>query len=165
MYGELLKNREDGNMKKAICILVAALVGLTITISPAIAGPATDALITCMTDNTTGKDRKELARWFFLIMSAHPEIQSYSNVTEKDREQLDRTIAAIVTKLLTGDCLVQAKLAMEKEGSEAPLVKAFGVMGKLAMQEIMTNSNVSSATSSFAKYLDAKKLNAAFSNK
>ena len=152
-------------MKRIISALAAVLIGSTIIASSAIAGPATNALITCMADNTTGKDRKDLARWIFVGMSVHPEIQSLSKVTETDRDQLDRKMAAIVTRLLTENCQVQAKLAMEKEAGEAPLKAAFGVMGRLAMQELMTNPEIQSAFTGFAKYLDTNKLNSEFSNK
>ncbi len=152
-------------MKRIISALAAVLIGSTITASSAIAGPATDALSTCMADNTTGKDRKDLARWIFVGMSVHPEIQSLSKVSKTDRDQLDRKMAAIVTRLLTENCKVQAKLAMEKEAGEAPLRAAFGVMGKLAMQELMTNPEAQSAFTSFAKYLDTNKINSSFSNK
>jgi hypothetical protein len=152
-------------MKRIISVMAAVLIGLTIIASSAIAGPATDSLVTCMADNTTGKDRKDMARWIFVIMSAHPEIQRFSKVSETDRDQLGRIMAAIVTRLLIEDCQVQAKLAMEKEGDDAPLKTAFGVMGKLAMQELMANPEVNSAATSFAKYLDTKKLSSAFSNK
>jgi hypothetical protein len=153
-------------MKRIISVLAAVLISCsTITASSAIAGQATDALITCMSDNTTGKDRKDLARWIFVGMSVHPEIQSLSNVTETDRDQLDRIMATIVTRLMTENCQVQAKLAMEKEGGEAPLYSAFSVMGKLAMQELMANPEVKSAFSRFAKYLDMDKLHSTFSNK
>ena len=152
-------------MKRIISALAAVLIGSTIIASSAIAGPATNALITCMADNTTGKDRKDLARWIFVGMSVHPEIQSLSKVTETDRDLLDRKMAAIVTRLLTENCQVQAKLAMEKEAGEAPLKAAFGVMGRLAMQELMTNPEIQSAFTGFAKYLDTNKLNSEFSNK
>lgn len=149
-------------MKKIFSVSVAVFISLTIFATSVIAGPATDALTTCMTDNTTGKDRKDMARWIFGIMSVHPEIQRLSNVTETDRDQLDRLLADMATRLLTENCKEQTKIAMEKEGSESPLKTAFGVIGKLAMQELMANSEVNSASSSFAKYLDMNKITAAF---
>lgn len=149
-------------MKSGILTLVAVLIGLQVTASSAIAGPATDALVNCVADNTTGKDRKDMARWIFVVMSAHPEIQKLSNVSETDREQVDRTMAAIATRLLTENCQAQAKLAMQTEADSAPLQTAFGEIGKLAMQELMSNPVVSSATESFGKYLDEDKLSAAF---
>jgi len=152
-------------MNRIISVLSVVLIGLTITASSAIAGPATSALTTCVADNTTGKDRKDLARWTFVVMSSHPEIQRLSNVSQTDRDQLDRILAAIVTRLLAENCQAQAKLAIETEGSEAPLKTAFEAIGKLAMQELMSNPEVNSAATSFAKYLDTDKLTSAFSNK
>jgi hypothetical protein len=150
-------------MKRIISVLAAVLISSTILASSATAGPATEALSSCMADNTTGKDRKDMARWIFVGMSAHPEIQSLSNVTETNRDQLDRMLAAMVTRLLTENCRAQAKMAIEKEGGEA-LKTAFSVMGKLAMQELMTNSEVNSSFTRFAKYLDESKIYSAFSN-
>jgi len=157
--------RGEKHMKTVTLALAALLIGLAITPSPATAGPATDALVTCLSDNTTGKDRKDMARWVFAGMSAHPEIKSLSNVTETDRDQLDATLAAIVTRLMTENCQVQAKLAIEKEGGEAPIKTAFGVMGQLAMQELLANREVNSAFTRFGKFLDKDKLQSAFSNK
>lgn len=45
-------------MKNIVAILAASLFA---TIAPpSVAGPATDALTTCLADNTTGKDRKDM---------------------------------------------------------------------------------------------------------
>lgn len=60
--------------------LVTIAFAVIIT-TPALAGPYTDALGSCLADNTTGKDRKELARWIFVAMSAHPEMRDLSNTT------------------------------------------------------------------------------------
>jgi hypothetical protein len=155
----------ERSMKTVILALAVLFIGSTITPSAATAGPATDALTACMSDNTSGKDRKDMARWIFVGMSVHPEIKSLSNVTETDRDQLDVTMAALVTRLLTENCKVQAKLAMEKESGEAPLKAAFGVVGQLAMQELLANPEVNSTFTRFAKFLDNDKLQSAFSNK
>jgi len=146
-------------MKRIITVLTAALIGTIFTVSCATAGTATNALISCMTDNTTGKDRKDMARWVFVGMSVHPEIKSLSNVTESDRDQLDRTIATIVTRLLANNCQEQARLALEKEADQEPIKVSFDVIGRLAMQELMANSEVQSAFTNFAKYIDASKFN------
>lgn len=144
-------------MKTLILALAAILVGLITTATSSFAGQATDALIACMTDNTTGKDRKDMARWIFAGMAVHPEIQNFSNVTEIDREELDKKLAAIVTRLLTENCKTQTKLALEKEADEAPIKTSFSVLGQLAMQELMSNSKVQTVFTSFAKYLDKEK--------
>ncbi|MBS1139287.1 MAG: hypothetical protein H6R13_740 [Proteobacteria bacterium] len=105
-----------------------------------------------------------MARWVFVGMASHPEIKTLSNVTQENRDTFDKTMANLVTRLMTENCLAQARSAMEKDGGEAFKV-AFGVVGKLAMQELMSNPNVNASFSDFAKYIDQKKLNSAFANK
>jgi hypothetical protein len=151
-------------MKKIVRALAVILVGSVMIGSSAKAGPATDALTSCLTDNTTGKDRKDMARWVFVGMSAHPEIQNLSNVTEADREAVDRTIAALFTKLLAEKCPAQAKLAAAEGGSES-FRAAFEIIGKLAMQELMSNPKVNTSFSKFTKYVDQNKMNSALSKK
>lgn len=151
-------------MKKVIAALFAVVVGSTITVSTAMAGPAADSLGACLADNTSGKDRKEMARWVFVGMSTHPELEGFSKVTDKNRDDLDRVMAAIFTKLITESCPEQAKAAIGKEGPIA-FQTAFGAIGKLAMQELMTNPEVGSSFTRYTKYLDQNKLNATLSNK
>ncbi|RIX42440.1 MAG: hypothetical protein D3M94_18020 [Rhodocyclales bacterium GT-UBC] len=150
-------------MKNAIFMSVALLAfGLLNT--DAFAGPATDALSACLADNTTGKERKDLARWVFVGMAAHPEIRSLSSVTQADREGLDRVVATTVTKLMTEKCLSEARTALERDGNTS-IQGAFSVMGQLAMQELMANPEVSASFSRFAKYIDQAKLASALSGK
>ena len=147
-------------MKRIIVSLALVLFSSVFITSSAMAGPATNALISCMTDNTTGKDRKDMARWIFVGMSVHPEIKSLSNVTKSDRDQMDRTIAVMVTRLLTENCQKEAKLALEKEADQSPIKASFEIIGRLAMQELLTDSGVQSVFTNFAKYIDMKKFNA-----
>ncbi|MBP8190636.1 MAG: hypothetical protein KBF81_03830 [Aquabacterium sp.] len=141
-----------------------ALTAATIFVSPAMAGPATNALINCVSDSTTGKDRKELAKWVFVAMTAHPDIQPMSRVSETNRDELDKKLAKLATTLLTESCQMEAKLATEQEGPTS-IEAAFGVLGKLAMQELMSNPSVSASFTRYTKYLDRAKFDAAFVTK
>ena len=152
------------DLNKFNSIFAFALLGSTFIAAPAFAGPATNALSTCVADNTTGKDRKDLAQWIFVAMTVHPDIQPYSQVSEDDRDGLDRKLAALATKLITEDCRAQAKAAIESDGSESFKV-AFGALGQLAMQELMSDPSVNEAVGRYAKYLDKAKFEAAFSKK
>ncbi len=151
-------------MKTFLTALTAIVIGSTTLASPAIAGPSTDALTACLADNTTGRDRKDMARWVFVGMSSHPEIQNLSNVTDANRDELDKLLATMLTRLMTDTCRTEAKAAMEKDGSQA-FQNAFGTIGKLAMQELMSNPEVNASFSRFAKYIDQKKMNAVFAGK
>lgn len=151
-------------MKKLASALAVAAFAATIPAATAMASPAADALSACLADNTTGRDRKDLARWIFLAMSAHPEIRNISNVSQAQRDEINRGMGNIITKLLTERCPSQARIAMEREGSGA-LQTAFGVVGQLAMQELMSNPEVTASVGEYVKYIDQNKMNAVFSRK
>lgn len=123
----------------------------------AIASPATDGLSTCFADNTTGKDRKDLARWIFLAISAHPEIRSLSAATEATRDDANKTMAALVTRLLTVNCGTQTKEVMASDGN-AGVFASFRTLGEVAMRELIGNPEVTASVMGYAKYLDQKKL-------
>lgn len=150
---------------KMIKPLVSALA-FSATFMPAIsfAGPATDALASCVADNTTGKDRKDLAKWVFVAMSAHPEIKPLSKASDAVKESLDKNLASLATKLITESCRAEAHQAFSTEG-EKSFEFAFHALGRLAMQELTTNPAVSASFSNYVKYLDRSKFEAAFSGK
>jgi hypothetical protein len=143
--------------------LAAAALAVLTTV-PAVAGSYTDALASCLGDHTTGKERKELARWIFIAMSAHPEIRDLSNVSTESKERAFRTAGSIFTRLLTENCASQARAAIQNEGA-ASFQNAFGVLGQLAMQELTSNADVNAALLGFDRYIDRKKLEGAFAPK
>lgn len=151
-------------MKRPFQGKLFALAGFVLSCSAATAGPATDALTTCVADHTTGKDRKELAQWMFMAMAAHPEIKPLSSIGEDVRNGLNRRMAATATRLITEDCRVESMLAMDTDGS-ASFEVAFGALGKLAMQELMSNPAVTASFVEYTKYIDKQKFEAAFSRK
>jgi uncharacterized protein Yka (UPF0111/DUF47 family) len=147
------------NIYKTLLILCATLIAL-----PGFAGPYTDAMSTCLADSTTGKERKELARWIFAAMSTHPDMRDISSATDETRDKIQKTAGTLVTRLLSEDCSNQARIAMQKEGSES-MQAAFGALGKLAMQELTTNREFNAALSGIERYVDRKKLEAALAAK
>ncbi len=128
------------------------------------AGPKAEALANCLGDSTTGKDRKDLARWIFISMSSHPEIKDLSNVTQAARDGADDNAAKLFTALLTERCKLQAREAMQAEG-QAGMVAAFQTLGALAMKELMSNPEVAGAVSGFERRIDHAKVEAALSGK
>ena len=148
-------------MKKyVVCTLILAVFLFTgfFRLPHAIAGPASDALGTCMVDSLSGKERKQLAKWIFFAMSAHPEITAYSKVTQQVRTENDKAVGQLITRLLVDDCPDQAKQALRNESSVA-LQNAFELVGRVAMQELMTDRNVATAISRFERYADKQKIN------
>jgi hypothetical protein len=134
--------------------IVAALLALSV---PAHAQPQTDALRKCVADNTSGKDRKDLARWIFLAMAAHPEIKQYASATASTAaDEASRVMGALVTRLLTEACANETRAIFKSGGTEA-LHVAFQNLGQLAMQELATEKSVTDSMGLFERYIDAQR--------
>ncbi len=128
------------------------------SLSAAVQQPA-GALTQCLADNTTGKDRKDLAKWIFLAMAAHPEMKQHASAeTAAAADQSSRTMAALVVRLLTESCPNEARAAFKSGQASQALEVAFAGLGQLAMQELMTDKAVQDSMSLFERYLDTKRL-------
>ena len=153
-------------MKALLTVASALLLAASATAHAATATPV-EAVQTCLTDNTNGKDRKLLARWIFLSMAAHPTLKSLSAASAQEREDTSREFAALVMRLMTVDCKVQMQAVMADTGNDptAGLKVAFTQLGQVAMQELMGDKDVDAATSQFAKFIDEDVLRAALDSK
>ena len=138
------------------CLITVVAI---LAISVAAAGrPQSDALGTCLADNTSGRDRKDLASWIFLAMAAHPEIKPYlSGNASTAADESAHKMAALVTRLLTDSCVKEVKTLTKGGGSRA-IQHAFERLGALAMQELMADKSVSESLGLFERYLDQKRL-------
>lgn len=132
--------------------LIVALFALSVSFAhaQAPAGP----LASCLADNTSGKDRKELARWVFLAMSVHPEIQQFASPSAAAAQvAANKSMAETVTRLITVSCVAETRAAFRQGGGNA-IQLAFQTLGQLAMQEIMTDPKVGETMGAFERYLD-----------
>ncbi len=143
-------------MRTNIAVAFAVLLGMATSAGMAIAGPATDALSKCLADSTTGKDRKDLVRWFFTSLSVHPDIQDLSNVTETARTETDKNTAALIERLITQSCREQTKNAIKTDGQGA-LPASFKTLGEVSAYELFANPSVNKAISAFSQHLDNAK--------
>ncbi len=131
------------------------LIGLIIA-APAFAASPTNVFATCLVDNLNGKERKSLAKWIYLAMAAHPEIKPLSSASEADIQKSDKYIGKLITKLLTVDC--PSELNTASKSNPRALQNGFGLVGKVAMQELMSNKNVTKALTNYIKYADLDKI-------
>jgi hypothetical protein len=118
----------------------------------------------CLADNTTGKDRKDLARWIFLGIASHPEIRSLSNATAADLEASSRKTGELFTRLIAEACAKEISAAVQADGPLS-LQQAFGVLGQVAIQELVNHPDVQAASSMFARFIDEKRINAVIERK
>jgi len=125
----------------------------------------TRALSDCLAENTSGRDRKDLAKWVFLALGAHPENkQFFATDAAKAIDEANKTAAGIIMRLMTESCNAQMKNAIAQGGPRA-IQAAFGNIGQLAMQELMSHPDVNAAMSAFEKYADREKLGNALNGK
>lgn len=148
-------------MKKVI-ITILFIMGTVISL-PASAENGAKTLGNCLVDSLNGKERKILARWIFLSMASHPDIKTYSKASATDVNNTDKVVGQLITRLLVDDCPSQLKSANKQD----PLAvqKSFELVGKVAMQELMSNQNVMKAITNYAQYADIEKINAILANK
>ena len=148
-------------MKNIIKVLVL-FMGLVIG-APALAETPTNVFARCMVDTLNGKERKNLAKWIFFSIAAHPEIKSYSSATQKDVESSDKFVGKLITRLLADDCPNELKKANKSD--PRAVEKGFELVGKVAMQELMTNQNVMKTLVNYARYADQERISKVLSEK
>ncbi|HNI72944.1 MAG TPA: hypothetical protein PLX65_05380, partial [Accumulibacter sp.] len=97
----------------------------------------------------------------YLAMSAHPEIGVLGKASPTDAENAQRTTANLFTRLIAEQCPSEMNAVMQSEGMEGAKI-AFEYLGRMAMQELMTNPDVSASLSGFTRYIDKEKIERAF---
>lgn len=142
------------------------LIGLLLAASTLAvhAQPAVSAFGKCLGDNTTGRDRKDLARWLFVAMGAHPDMKAISTINPSAPEESSRVAGQLFTKLVAESCPKEAKAAVDAAGPGA-FQSAFTVLGQLAMQELMTDKDVAAGMSLLQKHIDASKVQSVLGGK
>jgi len=138
----------------AALLSVAAMAGLS---GDAAAGPYADDLAKCLVGSTSAADKSTLVKWVFTIASLHPALGSVAAVTDTQRTQMDRDVAALFEALLTERCRKQTQSAMRYEG-EKTIGTAFEVLGQAAMMELFSHPSVAKGLGAFTEHLDQKKL-------
>lgn len=154
----LAMNSKAFPLPRALAHMAMAVACLTAA-SGAMATPEVDALGNCIAERTTGKDRKDLAQWLFVAMSAHPEMKAISKVDPAAGEATSRRTGELLTRLLTDACRDETKAALKAGGTNA-IQAAFTTLGKLAMQELTADKDVAAAMSALERHLDRKKFEA-----
>ncbi len=140
-----------------IKLTIATVAAALLIPCACLASPQLDAVDQCMSDNTTGKDRKDLARWIFVAIAAHPELKALAEPTPAMVESSQKAVGELITRLLGTTCKEEMHALVKSEGSIGARV-AFEHLGKIAMAEIMSSPKVTSAISGFERYVDRAKI-------
>lgn len=146
-------------MKRTRTLVVAALLGLVLAVAgrtPAHAGQYADQLTKCLVDSTTDEDKAGLARWIFASAAQNPNVADLAAVTDEQRTEMSKSVAAIFERVLTQDCRTQFRDAKKNEG-ENMLSMSFGTLVQVAMGKLIDNPAVSGALGGIDKELNKQK--------
>lgn len=133
------------------------LLLLFIALPQAQAQEPSQALSRCFADNTSGKERKDLARWSFFAMAAHAEIKQFASPDiATASEETDKAMAMAFTRLVTDVCRTQVQSAF-KQGRTKSIEDSLQVLMSLAMQELMSDQNVITSMGKYTRFLDQTK--------
>ncbi|HEU4821737.1 MAG TPA: hypothetical protein VFS87_11355 [Qipengyuania sp.] len=140
---------------KLLAALCAALIGTHAQAQSLVATPdaASRALGQCFVLKTTGSDRLLVARWLAGAMGVGDATKGMVSVDQAAKSTTDRQMAALYTRLLAKDCAAQAAplvKAQDMRGIEA----AGGMLGEIAMKELMNDPKVAAAIAAYAQHID-----------
>ncbi|MBP8100118.1 MAG: hypothetical protein KAY26_06640, partial [Acinetobacter sp.] len=134
--------------------MAVVLLGVTQIAS---AGPTVDQLSDCLVKSTTATDKTAVLQWTFVALSVHPDLKTYSNVTDEQRTQLDKKLAQTLQRILVEQCSAQAKAVIQAEGLQA-VGDSFQELGSITGEEILKNPEVEQQLKGVVRYLDLNKL-------
>jgi hypothetical protein len=123
------------------------------------AGQYTEALSQCLVKSATPADRTALIVWIYGAISAHPDIKAYSAMTAAQHTEVSKTAAALFQRLMTVDCRAQSVGALKYEGTSA-FSSAFETLGRVAMEGLVANPDVSREMGALDGFIDKSKLEA-----
>jgi hypothetical protein len=124
------------------------------------AGVYTDDLSRCLVESSTSSDKLTLVKWIFTAISLHPGVKAIASVSAKQLDNANKEAADIFVKLVTQTCKDQTVKAIKYEGQIA-IQSSFGVLGQVAMMELLSNPEVAAGMAGLQKYMDAEKIKSA----
>ena len=113
---------------------------------------AVEALSNCLTMRSTGEDHVNLAAWVVVALASAPQLAGIADIEPGTKDELDKRTAAIFTRLMTVDCLAEAKPLAQARNSEG-FQEAGRALGRIAMQEVLGNPRAAESLNAFTRYL------------
>ncbi len=135
----------------------AILVLAALTSQPASAGPYADAMGKCLLDHASQKDRSDLMRWMFANAALHPDVASIASIAPEVRQEIDRTAAALIQRLVFDSCRSEAAAALRAEGSPA-MQQAFQMLAQLIGDTLVASPAVGQGSANILRYMDLSRL-------
>jgi len=143
--------------KKILYLLTVLTFLLNVSSKPIFAGPFADEMAKCLVTSTNKRDRTKLIKWIFRVYGDHPEVSYMIDLSDREKNAIDRDVANIFTRLLSEDCIDETKKALDYEGDNV-MFNAFQILGQTAAQGFNNNPDVMKSINKFVELIDYEKL-------
>lgn len=138
-------------------VFAAIILAGVVAAAPTQAGVYTDDLTKCLVASASPDDQLVLIKWVFGVISAAPQIKTYSTVTDAQRDALSKQTGQLMQRLLTKDCRTQAVAAIKYEGSST-FESSFEVLGQVAMRGLTSSPEVSKGFGALSNGVDQQSI-------
>lgn len=138
-------------MKSVMGVMIAGAM-LLLVAGPAQAQEEAKALGECMVLKSTGADRLVVARWLLTSIASTPQAAGVATLTPGKKDEFDKGMAVVFTRLLSVDCADQAR-PLFKARDDAGFRVAGEALGRVAMEELLNNPQATAAMTAYTKYL------------
>jgi hypothetical protein len=137
-----------------------AVAATALAAAPAFAAQIhTDELSKCLVAKSDAGDRTLLVQWIFSAMSVHPAVREAGTFSGSKRQELNTGAARLLERLMLEDCRSETVAAVRYDGAGA-IEKAFGVLGEVAMTDLMAHPDVNKELDAMASQVDKERLGA-----
>ena len=139
--------------------LAVGAAALAAAAAPAAAagGLYTDELSKCLVARSNADDKSLLVQWIFGAMSTHPAVKGLGEVGDARRSELAASAARLFGRLMLEDCRPEMVAAIRYDGVGA-IEKSFGVLGEVAMTDLMAHPSISRELDAMAARIDQSRL-------
>jgi hypothetical protein len=148
---------------KSSAVAVAGIVfSLTLaTAESAPAGPYVDEMSRCLVRSTSEADRNFLVKWMFAAAAVHPAVRSIASISDAQRDELNKSAAKLLERLITESCKSEMHNALTYEGAGA-LQASFQVLGQVAARGLFSDPAVARGMADVDGYMDKPKIERLF---
>jgi hypothetical protein len=89
------------------------------TAGSALAGSYVDEMSRCLVRSTSDADRTLLVKWMFAAAAVHPAVKSITSISDAQRDELNKSAAKLLERLITESCKSEMRKALTYEGPDA----------------------------------------------
>jgi hypothetical protein len=149
-------------MKCSVVAVVGIVFSLTlVTVESALAGPYVDAMSRCLVRSTSEADRNFLVKWMFATAAAHPAVKSIASISNAQRDELNKSAAKLLERLITESCKSEMHNALTHEGAGA-IEASFQALGQVAARGLFSDPAVARGMADVDSYMDKPKIERLF---